>query len=95
MKKFILVVSPAAIADIQKGIDYYKEIDKALGVRFHNAIKSTFNELKKNPYYQVRYKDVRIRTVKKFPYLVHFMVKRNEIIIYGVRFDKMEKNEVV
>ena len=95
MKKFGIVLSPAAIVDIQKGIDYYKEIDKALGIRFHAAVKSTFNELKKNPFYQIRYKEVRIRTVKKFPYIVHFVVKENEVIVYGVRFDKMENNEVV
>jgi ParE toxin of type II toxin-antitoxin system, parDE len=95
LKKFSIVLSPAAIADIQKGIDYYKQIDKALGIRFHNSVKSTFNELKKSPHYQIRYKNVRIRTVKNFPYLVHFIIKGNEVIVYGVRFDKMEKNEVI
>jgi hypothetical protein len=50
--------------------------------------------LQANPYSQVRYQQVRIRTVKNFPYLIHFIVQENKIEVFGVRFDKMENQKV-
>ncbi len=93
-KKYLVILSPNAIDDIQKGIDYYKEIDISLGKRFYDAIKSTMNELSRFPNYQIKYKNVRVRAVKRFPYLMHFIIEDNKVIVYGVRFDKMKKNEI-
>jgi toxin ParE1/3/4 len=94
LKKHELLIAPAAMHDIQVGIDYYKKIDHKLGKRFLESVKSSFRELQTNPYYQVRYQQVRIRTVKNFPYLIHFIVQENKIEVFGVRFDKMENQKV-
>ena len=94
LKKHELLIAPAAMQDIQDGIDYYKKIDHKLGKRFLEAVKSSFRELQANPFYQIKYECVRIRTVKNFPYLVHFIVEGNTIEIHGVRFDKMENQKV-
>lgn len=93
-KKYAVKISPAAVNDIQAGIDYYKEIDNALGLRFYDAVKSTMNELSRFPNYQVKYKNVRVRTVKRFPYLVHFIIEEQNVIVHGVRFNKMQKIEI-
>ena|ERR1035437_5483238 len=87
MKDFEIILLDEAIADIQKAIDYYKIISPILAKKFHTAINNTFTELKKNPFYQVRYDNVRMRSVKKFPYLLHFVVNEqlNTVEIYGVR----------
>ena len=42
LKKHELTISPAAVQDIQDGIDYYKKIDHKLGKRFLEAVKSSF-----------------------------------------------------
>jgi hypothetical protein len=94
LKKHELLISPAAINDIQEGIDYYKKIDARLSKRFLEADQLSFRELQLNPYYQVKYESVRIRTVKNFPYLIHFIDESNLVKIYGVRFDKMNNQRI-
>ena len=51
LKKHELFIAPAAMQDIQDGIDYYKKIDHKLGKRFLESVKSSFRELQANPYY--------------------------------------------
>ena len=87
MKHFEIILLDDAIIDLQNGIDYYKTISPTVVEKFLMAVKNTFAELKRNPFYQVRYDNVRMRTVKRFPYVLHFAVNdhQNTIIIYGVR----------
>ena len=94
LKKHTVLLAPSAIEDIQDGINYYKNIDFLLGKKFLEALKTTFKELKNNPFYQIRYENVRVRTVKKFPYVLHFVVEENSVIIYGVRFSKMKEVKI-
>ena len=87
MKNFDIILLDDAIMDMQNGIDYYKSISHSLGKKFYKAVKNTLSELQKNPFYQVRYDEVRMRVVKGFPYVLHFMVNENQnaVIIYGIR----------
>lgn len=87
MKSFEIILHENAINDIQNAIDYYKTISSSLAEKFLSAINNTFTELKKNPFYQIRYDNVRMRTVKRFPYILHFVVneQKNIVEIYGVR----------
>lgn len=87
MKHFDIDILDEAIADIQNAIDYYKTISLPLATKFHTAVKNSFAELKRNPYYQIRYDNVRMRSVKRFPHVLHFVVEENPnvIFIYGVR----------
>ncbi len=87
MKKFKIVLYDDAIIDFNKALDYYRDINPTVAKKFHSAINTTFNDLKKNPFYQIRYDNFRLKLVKKFPYLLHFIVdeKTKSIFIYGVR----------
>ncbi len=64
----------AAIQDLQKAIDYYDEQLSGLGRKFEMAIDKHFSALSKNPFYQIRYDDVRCFPVEKFPFMIHFTV---------------------
>jgi toxin ParE1/3/4 len=79
-------VNPQAKIDIQNQIDYYNDQQKGLGKRFHNEIKSTFKAISKNPFYQIRYQNVRCLPLKKFPAMVHFTVdeKKQQITVRAV-----------
>lgn len=73
--------------DIQEAVDYYKEKQKTLGVRFYNAVKKSIQSLEKEALlYQVRYKNIRCRSVEKFPYLIHYHAdpKANNVHVYAV-----------
>jgi hypothetical protein len=81
-----------AINDIQQAIDYYNEQQSGLGKRFHSAVKQTFKELSVNPFFQVRYDNVRCRLTRKFPYLIHFVVDEKEktVTIYRLKHTSMK-----
>ncbi len=69
----ILIEDRAGI-DIQDGIDYYNTESAGLGLKFETAVDKEFLAISKNPFYQIRYKNIRCKLVKKFPYLIHFYV---------------------
>lgn len=71
---YTISLDPLAILDIQKAIDYYDEQQPGLGKKFENAIDKHFSALSKNPFYQIRYDQVRCLPVKKFPFMIHFVV---------------------
>ena len=78
---FKIKIEPEAYQDIQEGIDWFNEQEAGLGRRFHEEVKSTFKKLKVNPFYQVRYDEVRCLPLKKFPYMLHFTINEQEGLI--------------
>ena len=86
MRRFRVFISPPAYDDIQQAIDYYNDRQKGLGKRFHLAVKSAVSALKRNPFYQIRYDEVRCLSVKRFPYMLHFTLteETRTVIIHAV-----------
>lgn len=74
----VFKVNPQAKVDIQDQIYFYNDKQKGLGKRFHNEVKSTFKSIRKNPFYQTHYKDVRCFPLKKFPAMVHYTLDENK-----------------
>lgn len=87
MKKFKVVFYDEALIDVKDGIDYYKKISLVLAKKFHSAIGATERDLIKNPFYQIRYDNFRLKQVKKFPYLFHYILDESiqTVFVYGVR----------
>lgn len=88
MKKFDVVILPQAEDDFRDAVNYYSDIHPKLGKRFVKITKSTVNELKKMPLYQIKYDQIRLRIIHKFPYAIHFSVNEELKIIYiwGIRY---------
>jgi len=86
MTTFTLFIDPIAKADIQDGIDYYNKQVKGLGKKFHAEVKTAFKTITQNPYFQVRYNDVRCLPLKKFPYMLHYKIhpEQNAITVYAL-----------
>lgn len=78
---FSVVIDPGAIQDIQQAINYYDEQQPGLGVRFEAALNKHLTTLQKNPFYRVRYDNVRCLPLRKFPYMVHFTVDESQKIV--------------
>ena len=87
MKKFKVKLLDEAVNDLEIALDYYQKINPKLAIKFFAATESTFSNLKKNPFYQIRYELFRMKTIKHFPYIVHFIVDElNHIVfVYGIR----------
>ena len=78
---FTIKVEPEALEDIQVGIDWYNENQAGLGRKFLAEVKACFKLLKINPFYQIRYDDVRCLPLKKYPFMVHFTVHEADKLV--------------
>ncbi|WP_340103385.1 hypothetical protein [Rhodohalobacter sp. 8-1] len=79
-------VQPEVRSDIQEGIDWYNEQENGLGIQFFSSVETHFRKLQSNPFYQVRYDDVRCMPMKRFPYMIHFTVDEAQklVKVHGV-----------
>lgn len=76
--KFIIKLEPEVYTDIQQAINYYNTHQKGLGRKFVAAVKLSFEALKINPFYEIRYQNIRCFSIKSFPFLIHYTV--NELL---------------
>jgi len=72
--------------DTLEGIDWYNKQSKVLGKRFYQAVQKKYKTLSQNPYFQVRYDDIRCLPLEKFPYMIHFIVEKEHkrVVVIGV-----------
>jgi len=73
---FDIIVSPRAQKEIKEAIDYYAENSADAPSIFLDPLIVAYNRLKKNPLLCVRYKTVRAVRIKRFPYLLYFIVSQ-------------------
>ncbi|MEI7830043.1 MAG: type II toxin-antitoxin system RelE/ParE family toxin [Prolixibacteraceae bacterium] len=72
-----IFINPSARLDIIEAIDWYNKQQTNLGFRFYKDIQSTLDNIQKNPSgFAVRYKTIRTAIVKKFPYMIHYIMDR-------------------
>lgn len=83
---FKIVYSYKANIDTFEAIEWYNTQITGLGKRFYLDVKKQFKILSKNPYFQIRYENVRCLPLEKFPYMVHFIIveERKQVVILGV-----------
>ena len=80
----IVIVDDAKI-DYKKSFLWYKNINSILAKRFYNSFKESLMVIKENPLlFQVRYDDVRIKLISDFPYLIHYKILNNVVIIEAI-----------
>ncbi len=72
-----IIVSPRAQKEIENAIDYYALYSTDAPVNFIAVLKEDYATLEKNPFFRVRYKNVRALKLKRFPHSLYFVI--NEI----------------
>ena len=78
MPKFKVRIDSDALLDIQEATNWYNEQVAGLGSRFQKQVKKQINSLKVNAQnYSIRYNEVRCSKIKKFPFLVHFIIENS------------------
>lgn len=88
-----LIITPKAIDDIQKAVDYYNSKQGGLGKRFYTDLQQQFKIIKQNPEYKsVRYAHIRLAHLEKFPYAAHYFPENNNVIINAVLCDYQNQN---
>lgn len=74
---FDVVIEPRAILDIQEAVDYYEAKQVGLGEYFYQTVDENIETLTKNPFFQIRYKDYHGLPIKKFPFIIFFLLMKN------------------
>lgn len=73
--------------DIKEAVKWYNIAQKGLGDRFKKHVKDKIDYVALHPEsIQLRYENVQIAVLKKFPYIIHFQYfkQENTIQILGV-----------
>lgn len=86
MNPYKIRIEVRALKDIQDGFDYYEEKQEGLGTRFNQAVFRSFEILRHNPFYQIRYETFRCLPVRKFPFMIHYEVDeaKSTVDVFGV-----------
>lgn len=93
-------LTPEADSDLQNQADWYNEKKAGLGNRFYKSVVKVFNNLEKNaPKYEVKYHalghSVRWKKTNNFPFLIHYIVTNNRVIILGILHEASEHQQEV
>ena len=80
-----LVISQAAIYDIEQAIDWYNRQRKGLGDELEISLEVGLASLQKDPLvYQEKYRNVRVKYLKRFPYGIHFQIQASNIKVIAL-----------
>jgi len=82
MSPYKVKIDTEALLDIQEISDWYNKRVENLGLRFQKNVRLQIDTLKHNAdSYGIRYYDVRCMLVKKFPFLIHYIIdEANETV---------------
>jgi toxin ParE1/3/4 len=73
-----IIVSPRAQKEIENAIDYYTLYSTNAPQSFINLLKDTYITLETNPFFSVRYKNIRALKINKFPYSLYFVINETQ-----------------
>jgi toxin ParE1/3/4 len=72
---YTIYISPTAIDDITVAIEYYNSLATDLGYRFADVINGYFERIALTPTSSAtRYKNIRCKPVKRFPFLIAYTI---------------------
>lgn len=78
---FEVVISPRAQKEIENAIDYYALNSTDAPANFIAALKEVYELLAMNPFYRIRYKNVRAIVLKRFPHYLYYVIKEDKQIV--------------
>jgi len=85
MMRFKIVYNPEVFNDIQQAVDWYNRQQPKLGIRFFSVLKKHLNSLENSAmHFAVRYDDVRCMPIKKFPYMIHYRIHNESVMVEAI-----------
>lgn len=82
---FEVTITEPAEKDLRDVFLWYEKKKVGLGNLFKDFIEKVIFSIKSNPFkFQIRYSNIRIRFLDKFPFGIQYTIVENEIIIQGV-----------
>ena len=78
-----------ALDDFKKALSHYNLISISLSDQFHKEFWNNIDYLKLSPlHFQLKYKEVRISHLKKFPYAIHYIMDANVLFVFRILHHK-------
>jgi plasmid stabilization system protein ParE len=85
MKTFEVEISEPAEVDVRDAYLWYQNQKEGLGQVFQEYFSEAIASIRNNPEeFQIRYLEVRIHFLKKFPYGIHYIIQGQKVIIIAV-----------
>jgi toxin ParE1/3/4 len=83
--RYKLIIRPEAEAELLQAVKWYEEKIKGLGTNFLLNIEATIESILRIPEaYTPTYKNTRRALVRKFPFGVHYIVEKEDIVILAI-----------
>jgi mRNA-degrading endonuclease RelE of RelBE toxin-antitoxin system len=80
-----LIILPSAKLDLRKIAKSYEDVQKGLGKRLLKNTKAEIKIVTSNPnLFQIRFDNIRVIIVKKFPYLIHYEIYDKLIVVKAI-----------
>ncbi len=76
-----IFISPRAQKEIENAIDYYALYSVDAPVSFIASLKEAYGTLEINPFFRIRYKNVRALKIKRFPHSLYFIINEDKNIV--------------
>ncbi|WP_436415996.1 type II toxin-antitoxin system RelE/ParE family toxin [Petrimonas sp.] len=76
--EYKISISLRAQQEIDDAIGYYQLHSLKAPALFIEEVRNTFKILAQNPFFAVKYKNVRAIKIKKFPYSLYFIVNKSK-----------------
>ena len=75
---YSVIVSPRAQMEIENAIDHYAQDSTDAPVLFISALRDTYKVPSVSPFFTIRYKNVRALRIKRFPYVLYFVINESK-----------------
>ncbi len=91
---YTVSITPTALLDIAAAIEYYNLKANDLGFKFADDVENNINEIVLLPKgYSIKYKDVRGKVLKKFPFIILYTIKEELSNIELIRIFNTYQNQ--
>jgi len=93
---FKVVISSKAETEFNEASYHYSKISKKLLRSFIKDFKIQTAYLKSNPYqFQIRYSNIRLVLLKKFPYSLHYTIEGDLVVVLGFFHLSMSEERIL
>jgi plasmid stabilization system protein ParE len=73
-----IIVSPRAQMEIEKAAEHYAQDSIDAPRLFITALSDTYKTLSLNPFFRKRYKNIRAVKVRRFPYMLYYVINESK-----------------
>lgn len=80
-----ILISDEARFDIFEAFLWYETQREGLGLDFELCLEAGLNSIKRTPeILEVRYREIRIHFIERFPYGIHYLTDGDTVRVFGV-----------